>query len=181
MSKVTGEIQAFGSKPRGAKNTIIYSFKLDEVWYSCGWDSPGDLVPGDVVEFDAYEKPPYGMQVTKGSVVVLGKQAPSAAPSPGTQGASNTPSPKQNNTQRVIQYQAATNSATAIVDLAFQVGALTIPAKVKAPDKLDFVLGYIDQVRKGLFLSACSIVEGNDPYEDEEVDLEDSAPDWEQE
>ena len=134
---IKGTVQFTGTKTttKAGKplRTPLYSFKVNDVWYSCGFENP-KVNQGDVVEFN-YEDSAYGPQVDVDTVKVVGSE-PSTSTSSGSTGGYDR--------QASIVYQSSRTAAIEITKLALQYDILTLP---KAKNKqLETLLDYVEEL-----------------------------------
>lgn len=134
MSQVTGVVSSIGETPWNGKT--LYSVTVNGTQYGCGDKRPPCSV-GNNVSFSAQQKGKY-MNVVPNTLTVLA-DAPPVAPSAG-----NYSSGGQDTRQRIIQYQAARNSAIAAVAALIQADAIKLPAAVAK--RGDAVLALIDSL-----------------------------------
>jgi len=134
MSKVTGVVERMTSRAAGRGH--VWSIKVNDSWYGGMWDEPA-CKEGDTVEFTVTRNGQYE-NVAKNSLSVI----PSL---PSTGGATGDgPAAVTNPTQTKIAWQAARNSAIALVAAALGAEAIQLPAK--KGDKYDALLDIVDDL-----------------------------------
>ena|SRR5579863_9870849 len=121
----------------------LYSAQINDTWVSCGFDPPafkeGDYVTLDVAEKEYKGKKQYDLLPDTVKKVDPPKEAQPSAPASANGGP---------NTQAQISWQAARNSAIAVVDLLLKVEGLPLPAKAKRTEAVvyDIVTAAINKL-----------------------------------
>jgi hypothetical protein len=159
---VVGIVQFVNSKPAG-KGTV-YSFKLNDTWYSLGFNNNAkpNFGKGDKVKFD-YEEDQYGNKV-KGKVQVSKSDGTDAGGNPAPSSGGSKPAYNAGGGQKdtywadkekydkqvtapLIHFQNATTNAVQIVIAALNKDILPVPAGKKKADQFEHLMEIVAQVR----------------------------------
>jgi len=133
-NKVTGVVERLTSRAAGRGH--VWSIKVNGTFYGGMWEEPV-CKEGDTVEFTIARNGQYE-NVAKGSLVVI----PSLPSTGGATG--NGPAGTTSPTQQKIEWQAARNSAIALVAAALSSDAVQLPAK--KGDKYDALMQMVDDL-----------------------------------
>lgn len=136
MDSAQGVIGWAGAKRYGGKT--LYSFKFDgsDTFYRCGEENP-NVSQGDVVSF-TYKTDKSGNFVCDVKSIQKTGGAPQQAASPKKSG--GTKYQADDDRQKVISLQAATNTAVAMTKVAVEAGMLKLGAQGKQFDAFKAVV-----------------------------------------
>lgn len=157
MSQVTGVVSSI--TPRQWNNKTLYSLTVSGVNYGAGDRQPACSV-GDTVSFTATKKGDYN-NIAPNTLQVV----PAAAGAPATPAVS-----AHDVRQRIIQYQAARNSAITAVDILLKAEAIKLPAA--QAKKADAILALIDELTDRFDSDTLEIGEFGARQRDSGVDLD---------
>jgi len=117
----TGTVEYVSQKTEAASgkklNSPLFSFKLNDEWFGCGFDDPR-VAEGDTITF-TFNSTQYGSEVVKNSIV---KTAADTSPAAATKKVSS-PDARQVS----IVYQSSRKDAINAIDIAVSTGVLTLP------------------------------------------------------
>lgn len=171
MPQVTGTVERVNYKDLASGR--YWSFLVADEWYRTNKTKP-PFEAGYKVKFD-FEENQYGKQVNMDSVKFKEGEAP-----PKSSGGGG----RNDDTQKRISFQAATNSAIAIIDMMFDKGLLELPKSKKADEKVALVTELVMNQAEELFRTYQLVPDNYDALmggdEDEaEVDVPAEAQDAE--
>lgn len=127
----------------------LYSFAIDDTWFSCGFDKPL-AEEGSLIEF-SYEEDDYGKQVDVASIKVLDAGSPAAK----SAGATITPDARQLS----IVYQSSRKDAIALITLAADKELVKLPKTTG----YDALLGLVEDLTVEFTKKAMNPVLGDEP------------------
>jgi len=113
----------------------LYSFKVGDDWFGCGFDNP-KIEKGDTVEF-SYSEGQYGKEADVSSIVKKSNADVKTAATSKSTGVSVA-----GDRQVSIVYQSQHRDAVAFVQFAVEQGAIKLPAK--QADKYDVLLDLVE-------------------------------------
>lgn len=178
--KASGVVERVSSKVVGRRSSKVYSFMLnDEVWYTCGFDDP-KVAEGDSISF-TYEEEEWSPgkfnnkvninSIEKGEAVTQNKPVKEAVKKAGGKVAENWDARAKywenkeagdSARQNIISYQAAWNTATALVTAALNNGIEINLGKVEK-NKITNLVTFVEGVAEDIFTK---YLHGNDVAED---------------
>lgn len=166
MPEVTGQVQAVSSKvlPSGT----YHSFCVDDEWYRTG-RTPTQVQKGYKVRF-AFNDTKYGKEVDVDSLKFKEGEAPPAnSKGKGGVGLSKdqywaNKEAKDVDTQQRISFQAATNTAIALVTAAITNGYIAFPKSAKTEAKFDAYKEIIMKEAEDLFKIYQEVPENAERY-----------------
>lgn len=183
MPQVTGVVEKITSKQ--LSSGTYYSFVMDDAeWYRTNKDKP-PFVEGSTVTF-TFDDGRYGKQVDLPSIVVAEgapKETPKAKKSFSGGGGKDQywtdREARDLDTQKRISYQAAANTAIALVGLGLNTGVISLPKSKKESEKLALLKGIVEDQTKELFKSYQLVPDNYDELMGnpiEEVQVVDTMP-----
>ncbi len=184
--EVVGVVQAISAKQLASG--LYHSFVMDEVWYRTGKNKVEGIEKGNRVKFE-FDEDKYGKHLIEATFDFKVGEAPEPAAKK-----SYNAAPKNNtefwaakelrdiDTQKRISFQAATNSATALVNSALEQGFLTKPTG-NAAKKFPAYTAMVFEETLRLYKLYQEVPENSDTYiraqeldSGVDVDLEELSP-----
>ena len=160
-----GTIEYFNpaGKKVGNRGSVAYSFKMEDgEWYSCGFDSPGDLNTGDQVKFELVENSKGYWNVNLDSLKIKKNKNPVSSAKKAAGGKENYDARakywedkeiRDLSLQKRIGYAGAINSAIAFADLLIHNDAFPVPAtKLKGAKGVDAAQEIIGKLADEFYL-----------------------------
>lgn len=154
-----------------AQRGKAYNVKIGNDWFGYGFSAPS-FKKGDNVAFTTVLNGKFE-NVDVNTVEILSAAPTAAAPAGGGSGGGGKDAywadkeKRDDGRQAVIIYQSARNAAIDTIELAYNLGALSFPAKVKASEKLDVLREQIEAVTNSYYDNAVSIGNGSGAFTDE--------------
>ena len=157
-----GYIQNIATKQGQGRNGpyTMYSMKVDNEWYSCGF-KPINAKEGDYVSFSIIQKGQYKNAENIAPTATAAPAAQAAAPQ-----ASGGAVPV-NKRDISIHFQSSRNAAISTVDLLLKSEAVKLPAKQS--DKYDAALALIDEITARYYLKLEDVIEAGGLSEEDLV------------
>lgn len=147
MAQVKGTVEKISNRGKA------WNINVSGNWYGFGFEAP-QFSEGATVEFDVQMRGRYA-NVDKDTFKVVAEKA-AASPNKGsTGGYSNS----YDSRQQSINWQSARNAAIAFVDVASQLGAVTLPA-AKAK-KLDALAALVDNFTERYYYDTEAVATGD--------------------
>jgi len=160
-----GTIEFFNpaGKKVGNRGSVAYSFKMDDgEWYSCGFDSPGDLGVGDQVKFENVQNSKGYWNVNLDTLKVKKNKNPVSTAKKAAGGKENYDARakywedkevRDLDLQKRIGYAGAINSALTFATILASSDAFPVTAaKLKKPEGVDAAQEVIGKLADEFYL-----------------------------